>query len=657
MSQAASSLVGAIARLRAGASVGPAIAPRAATAHKAAPWLWFAVGLCAVASGIAGCRRDATAPIETKTLFPDAGTTAPVAVASAQGSVVRAEQLTETEPNDSADRAMSVSSLAVVAATLQSASVEPAAAPAKLSTKGKGTKAAAPKLVVVDQDWYRLPAVGPGLVMQIELRSAPPCAELELYDDSGTKLLRKARTVRGVRPVMPNMGMAAGASLARVVCRAEAAKAGATDDKPTPGGPYEFAVFARPAKPDEEVEPNDVPGPHVATLKLGVPLQATMAPEGDIDLFTLDATGTEPGMAVVLNVTGAPEVDWELVLTDIATGKPWLRRLPARGQGVLIPNLDLGQLTAGAVLQIRAIKGQAPDSPYAVSLQPYLPPGCSRQADCPDQIPKEREPNDFAEHPWPVAWTAAPMLLSGLLSGARDVDQIAVSIAAGSVAAATVFAPSSVALSVSVGGAAPLTISAGGQLVVPGLPGSAQPLLVTVRAAKEGDAAASEAWRLELHPELAVAWEHEDGDETAQAKLWGPLAALIAVVGDASFTHGGWQRRGVLWPADDRDAFGLDLRHAVGATGLELQCAGDGAPGLFCAVQDVQGHDLVRISAGVATAEPTRIALAVLPGALRVVVEARPPRPSLHAYAVRLRIAPEAANLPTAATSSESGRP
>lgn len=600
------------------------------------------------------CRRNADAPIAQRDLFPDVAAPAgPQAVASAAGSVVRAERVVETEPNDSPDRAQPLSANAVVAGTLaRAAAALPADAPAgapdtKAAAKGKKAKAPAPP-AVVDGDWFRLPAVAPGQAMQVELRSAPACAELEIHDDAGGQLLRKARFVRGVRPTFGPFGTTAGASMVRVVCRVAKGK---SDE--AAGGAYELAVFSRALQPGEALEPDDLPRPDLTLLAAGASLQGALAPEGDVDLYAFSPAGAQPGDALALTVTGAPEVEWELALltSDL---KPILVRVPAKGQSVLVPNLDLLALPPGALLQVRAKKGQAPDSPYAIALQPWLPTGCARAVDCPQLIPQEREPNDLPDRPWLAAWQPGDGAVAGVLGGVGDVDQIAVPIAAGQLASLSLQAPptTGIGVQVIVGGLAPWTVAvaAGGLATLPAVPGGAEPLRLEVRAVPAGASVANDPYRIRWSTLDASAWEAERGDEAAGGLAWLPEAALLPTPDGPALAGGGWQRRGVLMPSGDRDAFGLDLREATAPLGLELLCGGDGAPGFACAVQDVAGRDLLRLAAG---PDGSKALLALAPGAYRVVVEARGGRQSERPYAVALRRAEEAAHLPVAGTAAD----
>ncbi|MBM4342807.1 MAG: hypothetical protein FJ100_05470 [Deltaproteobacteria bacterium] len=610
-----------------------------------------AVAFAAGVAAVPGCRRQADAPIASRDLFPDIVAPAgPQAVASATGAVVRAERVTETEPNDSPDRAQPLSANAVVQGAL---SPTPAPAPVELPPadakppKGKRPKTP-PAPTTIDADWFRLPAVAPGQAMQVELRSGPPCAELEIHDDAGTRLLRRAKFVRGVRPAFGPLGTTAGASMVRVVCRAGKAKAGEA-----PGGSYELAVFSRPAQPGEVLEPDDTPRPDLPVLAVGAPLQGTLSPEGDVDQFALSAAGVQPGDAMALSVTGAPDVQWELAIAA-PDGKPVLVRTPPRGQPVLIPNLDLHALPAGSLLQLRVKQGQAPDSPYAVGVQPWLPTGCARAQECAQLIPQEREPNDLPDHPWTVPYQPIEQRVSGVLGGLGDVDQLALPVPVGQVVGLALQAPSSAGLGVQFAAAAApawtLAVPAGGVARVPALAGGVQPIRIELRAVPAGATVANDPYSVRWTPVDALAWEAEAGDETAGGLAWLPAAALLPVGDGPTLPGGGWQRRGVLVPQGDRDAFGLDLREAAVPEGLELACGGDGAPGLTCAVQDVAGRDVLRLAAG---PQGAKALLALAPGAYRVVVEARGGRPSERPYTVVLRRAAEAAHLPVAGTAAD----
>ncbi|MBI5609681.1 MAG: hypothetical protein HY902_12485 [Deltaproteobacteria bacterium] len=543
----------------------------------------------------------------------------------------RAESIAELEPNDSADRAQPVSATAVVGARLAAAADAPAEPDPK--KKGKAGKSAP----LLDQDWYRLPALQPGQIAQIELRDSPACAELELLDDAGRTTLRRAKAIKATRPVLPSIGSAARASLVRVSCKGRE------------GGAYTLAVFTRAAAPGEEVEPNDNPAPELQVLRVGQTVQGTLAPAADVDLYVLDASGAQPGDALVLSATALADVDWELRLLDPQTKQTLLLRKPQRGLPLAIPNLDPARLGAGTLLQLKAVAGQAPDTPYVLAWQPLLPPGCVRQAECRDQLPGEREPNDLADRPFALSFAStAPTQFAGVIGGPGDVDWLQVAATSGQVLSIKIEAPASLGVQVQLGDAprAPVVaVAAGKSATVPGLALPGGRLLLRVAAESETASAPSEAYRLTVSQFDGAGWEDERGDEAALGQIWTSTGQLAATaVGAPGLERGGWQRLGALFPQGDRDTFGLDLRGKAAATGLEFRCEGDGAPGLTCALQDMQGRELMVLSPSETGVARSPVALA--PGGYRVAVHGPGDRPSLRPYRVQLEQAPEAAGLP-----------
>lgn len=614
----------------------------------------YAVSLACVAAAALACRRDADAPLPAQHLFPDVAVAAPQQTASAAGSVTRAERLAEAEPNDSVEHAQPLSADAIVAATLQAAAPPPAdeAAPPAKSAKGAKKPKNPPKTVVIDQDWYRLPAVPPGQVLQVELRNAAACAELQVFDDAGKKLLRKGRTVKGVRPVFGSLASTAGASAVRVLCEVAAGKAAEPEART-----YELAVFSRPLASGEELEPNDAAAAKDAPVAaVGATLQGTLSPEGDVDAFAIATAGSEAGAPMVLSATGPADVEWQLAIAESAGAKPWLVRKLGKNQSALIANVDWAGLPATAVVQLTALKGQAPDTPYAFSLQPYLPAGCAKAADCPALLPVEREPNDAAEHPFAVAWSDKPQTVTALLSGGDDVDWYAVQVPrdqACSVRVRSGRAERALQLQwVASATSKPVTVAvpAGTVGALPAIAGTGAAVLLAVRAADPSQPAANEPYQLEIAPLDPTAWEAEAGDETQGGLAWQPAAALLPFSESTGGVSGGWQRRGVLFPAGDRDAFSLDLRARTAPLGLELQCSGDGAADLTCIVQDVAGRPMLTLPAPATGEAPAKALINVPPTALRIVVQAGKPRPSATPYSVVLRIAAEAASLPVAGT-------
>lgn len=592
---------------------------------------------CLAAAATSACRRDAERPLTQQQLFPDAGSAALQLVDSAKGSVARTEPIAEAEPNDGPDKAQ-----ALLANALVTGSLERAIAAETLPPVGsKATKKAKPPKVLplLDEDWYRLPALAPNQVVQLELRDAPACAELELRDDAGRTVLRKAKASKAVRAALPSIGAGAGGSLVRVSCRG------------TEGGSYTLAAFTREPGPGEEIEPNDTARVDLLRVRLDTPAQGTLAPLQDNDLWVLDLQGTPAGDALVLSATGVPDVDIELQLLDPSTKKVLLSRRAGKGLATMVPNLDPTRLPPGTLLQLRAVSGQSVDSAYALAVQTYLPPGCLRQTDCRDRLPSEREPNDTPDNPQALTVDAAMgNQHAGLIDTPGDIDWLSVQLAPDQALLAQLDAPTGLTLRLVVGqgpGALNLLATPGKPARLGGAIATDGRVLLGIQADKDGTFARTEAYRLTLKLTPAAGWERENGDEREAPTLWSSEGGLQSVVAEPGLPEGGWQRRGVLSPVGDRDAFGLDLRSQEGALGVELQCYGDGEPGFSCAIADLRGQVLAKVAAPL-QGIPARLPLALAPGAYKVLVEADRPRASLQPYRVLVRRAPEAAGLPVA---------
>jgi hypothetical protein len=580
---------------------------------------------------VAGCRRDAAAPIAGTVLFPDAGAAAPAVSASAQGSIVRAESVVEAEPDDGPAEAQAISGNAVVEGSLaKAADVKPSDSPKKGKGKAKTTQ-------LLDADWFRLPAAPAGQITTVDLRRGPPCAELELYDDTGRVLLKRARWWHDVRPVLPSVGPDARASLVRVSCVAKTTDTAA-------GGHYQLAVWTRPARPDEEVEPNDKPGSIAQVLAMAATLQGTLAPLDDVDTYSLNLTGAIPGEALMLSVAGVPDVEMELQLLDPVTQQVLLSRRPGKGGSVVVPNLDPRRTGDHPIALLRAVSGTSPDTNYALTVHTYLPAGCARQADCVSLLPIEREPDDTRAQ----ALAIQPgTTMTGVLDGPGDVDWYELPARAPDghpfgVAQLRLQGPPGLALGLQLGEgdkAVQLQAPAGQPLLVAGVLLGALPLAVQVRATGPG-ANPNQAYRLEFLVTDSPDFEIETGDELHQPGLQTPLHALVPFAADATHPHAGWQRHGTLLPVGDKDAFWLDLRTRTGPTGMLFACTGDGAPGLLCVLQDAKGNEVAKVRPGALT--EAQVPVGLMPGVYRLVVTGETPRLSQQPYAVALLEAPEA---------------
>lgn len=589
----------------------------------------------------AGCRRDAAAPIAGTVLFPDAGPTAAAVPVSAQGSIVRAESVTEAEPNDSASEAQAISGNAVVegnlgrpadARTADPTAKDSAAKPLKSKSKAKGMQ-------LLDADWYRLPAAPAGQITTLDLRRGPACAELELYDDTGRTLLKRARWWRQVRPVLASVGPEARASLVRVSCLAKGADAQA-------GGAYQLAVWTRPARPDEEIEPNDKAGPIAQPLKLGATMQGTLAPLEDVDTYTLDLAGAVAGEALLLGVAGVPDVELELQLLDPVTQQPLLVRRPGKGASIAVPNLDPRRTGDHPLAVVRAVSGMAPDTNYALSIQTFLPPGCARQAECAHLLPTEREPDDTRVQ---ANLVQTGVIVTGMLDGLGDVDWYEVAgrpVGPDGKATAVVQlrlqGPPGLTLGLQIGEeptAMQVLAVAGQPLLTGGVLLGAQPLALQVHA-KGAGANPNQAYRLEIQVTDMPDFEVEAGDELHQPGLLTPAHALVANPIDATHPAPSWQRHGALLPAGDKDAFWLDFRSRPGPTGVMLTCQGDGTPGLRCALLDGKGNEVAKVQPA-ALAE-AQVPAALPPGVYKVTVTADPAHASPQPYLVAVHESAEA---------------
>lgn len=575
-------------------------------------------------------------------LFPDAGATAATAPASSQGTTIRAESVVEAEPNDGPAEAQAIGANAVVDGTLAR---HGDAKPADTPKKGKGkTKAS-----LIDADWFRLPAPPAGQVTTIDLRSGPACAELELLDDTGRTVIKRARWWKTARPVLPGIGPEARASLVRVVCNAKPADAA--------GGPYRLAVWTRPARPDEEVEPNDKPGTMAQLVAFGATTQGTLAPSEDVDVFALDLAAAVPGEALLLSVAGVPDVDMEIQLLDPVTLQPMLTRRPGKGVSMLVPNLDGRRLGVNPLISLRAVSGAAPDASYAMTLHTFLPINCARQSECGALLPSEREPNDERTR----ALAVQPgTTVTGILDSAGDVDWYELpGRPGGGVAIVRLQGPPGLALTLQLGEGERMLVvraPAGEALVAGGVQMGALPLALKVAATGPG-ANPNLVYRMDIQLIDSPDFEVEAGDETrttgamAGANLWTPVHVLLPFAADAAHPQPGWQRHGALVPSGDRDAFGLDLRSRPGPTGVQLDCQGDGAPGLQCALLDPQGAELARLRPG--SLEHAQTPLVLPPGAYKLVVMADSTRASPQPYAVAILEAPDVLALALAATPTE----
>jgi hypothetical protein len=571
-----------------------------------------ALGPLAILAIHGACKRDADAPLPPRDLFPEVQ---PPSEATATGDPLgRIDLESETEPNDGPELAQSLGAMAMIDGVL-------AVPEAVTVTQAQGKKRSKPKPVPADQDWFRLPAVAAGQVATVELRTFPPCAELALFDDTGSQKLRTARPWKGERPVLPSLGAAARGSLLRVTCVAGKGKL-------VQGGDYRLAVWTRPASTDEEQEDNDAPGPGLLALLPGLALQGTLAPAGDVDSAVLDLAALPPATPLQMTLTGLPDLELRLRILDGATLQPLAERQGGKGEPIVLSNLAPVRLGVRPLVQIQALQGQRADARYALALQPMMPAGCANAANCAQPLPDEREPDDQPTRPWTQSTVAA----RGVLDGAGDVDWVQVDPLLAKVAALQ--ASGDVRLEVLLAGASVrLDTPMSGPLAVPpdGLRVALYP--------RDSKVHAPLPWTLNVAPVDAEDFEVEAGDESTSAALWTPAHALTA--------HREIQRTGALVPAGDVDAFGLSV--GPDPVGGRVICEGDGDPGFSCALQTEAGAELARIAAQAAS---TELPVALQPGRYKIVVSAHPPRTSRKGYRVAWRDDPSALDLarPASAT-------
>lgn len=589
------------------------------------------VVLCALA---VGCRRDAAKPIAVSQLFPDATIAPAVVLPAPSGGLARAEAVAELEPNDSAAEAQPVAANAVVDGVL--------ARPPTASDKPARTNGHAKAGVVIDEDWYRLPAVQPGQMTQIDLASGPACAELELYDDTGRTLVRRAKWWKAVRPVLPSVGPAARASLVRVVCRGKSFA--------ETGGSYRLAVWTRASLATEEVEPNDKVSAASQTAALGASLQGSLAPLEDVDAYSLDFRSAQPGDCLQISVAGVPDVDMELALYDPLTLQPLMRRKPARGLGIIVPNLDVRRVGDHPIVTVRAVSGNQPDAPYVLSTQEFLPSGCAHQVDCPALIPVEREPND---DPARALAVLPGTTVTGFVDSAGDIDWLAPQARPGQIAVMRLIGPSALKMALSVQGGAELTADAGqplrsGAVRVP--PGG---LMVGVHA-QEGGASLTDLWRFDVQLFDFVDYEVSVAPGAPPPDPWSAAHALLRRPVTPELAAGGWTRHGMIDIQNEIDVFGLDLRDRPAPVGLGLLCGGDGALGMTCTVSAEDGRELVKVTADLDGTAPGHSTIVLVPGRYRIAVQGagrRSPQP----YAVMVREQPDAQGLPLGGTPTDAG--
>jgi hypothetical protein len=521
----------------------------------------FAVPAWTLASAaLLACSRSAPAPLPTEALFPDI--TAGPMVAVEPGP--RTETIAEVEPNDSALQAQPLSALSLLVGSLAATAVEGAKTPR-------------------DSDWFRLPATAPGHAVTLDLRKAPACAVLELLDDSGKRVWRKATPWKGTRAVLPLQVAGSGASLVRVTCSGKVVPQ-------LPDAAYELLVVTRALTPSDEWEPNDTVGVTAQPLVVGQPLQATAAPLGDIDRFALPVD-SPAGTLWTLATAAVPDVVLRLDLLDPLSGQPVLTRKSAKGEGLLLAGLSPERLrgAAGApvLVQVTAADGQNPDIAYALSLQSLNVPGCPDLAACAGRVPEDREPNDQPDRAQelPQLVQDKPVRWRGWLDAAGDVDYLSVTMPLLDPPQTAVDQPLVVAMALT----APADSAVGidwlqGDRVVRSLearagttvrwPGLAVAAGTYFRVRTlDGKRGSSGLYGLELTRLDGSFFEVESTAPNGRAskdsagREGGPLAEVPG--GALDCKEGGWARRGVLHDAADRDRFVLDVPAGSDWTGRD----------------------------------------------------------------------------------------
>lgn len=587
------------------------------------PWpnAWMAskhLAIALVAGTIlcaAGCKRDADAPLARETLFPKTASASSGSAAPSHGVLERVVLINEAGDNDTIETAALVADNAIVLGGFLAAPKRAAG-----SHKGKLGKRKRARRRLIDADWYRLAAPAEvGLISRLELRQGPACGRLEVWRAGAGKALLRTRRERGQRPVLDALGREGGDLLVRVSCTS---RQPLKDDE----AGYRLAITTRPRRLDEEVEPNDAADPLTSLIPMGQGVQATLAHRHDADVFRLDLSAAVPSEALVLGVTGVPGVSLSVRLLDEAGVKMLLERHPPRGQGVLLPNLDVRRTGVRPTLRIAALSGVGPDAPYSASIRPLLPQGCPTQDSCPERVPVEREPNDSRQDAMGIA---AGSLITGVIDGPGDADWYAIDGEPGQVASVDLQPPEGLALTLSVAdGPTPWAELAatfpGQRLMFAGWLLDRRRFYVRIGGVETGhDRGHSYMLRVRLADRGH--FEREAGSAAA-----GPVEALEAT------GMGSWQRQGALLPAGDVDRFSLDLRGRSGPVAVGLGCVGDGAPGLSCRLIDPTGKEVLVVAAPAQAGAEGHRTIRLAPAPWTVEVRAEPPRMAPGVYRVEV---------------------
>ena len=523
---------------------------------------------------LAACKRDADQPLPQAALYPDAGPTARQPTAA--GPLQRVQARPAHEPDDRPELAAVLPPDAVVDGIL-----------------GDGEHGAQ------DVDWYRVePLPEPGGLWRAELQGAPECARLALFDRPDADApAREARPHGDEAAVLPSLALPGRQAWLRIRCESRKGKT------PAAPAPYRLVLGSRPARPEEEREPNDVAGAQTRLLGVGAVVQGLLQPAGDVDVFRLELSNALPGDATLLSVTGVPGVALALELRVAGRDEPVLRRVGARGEALLVPNLDVRRTGTTPLLVLRAVKGGSPTHAYAATIRPLLPAGCRTQGACPERIPVEREPNDA---PADAMGIRAGGTITAVLDNPDDVDVYAIDGEPGQILRVTVDPPEGVRVAVAIaeGNQAWAELegeSPGAPVAFAGRRIHTRRVWVTVRSLAGSDRTSPYTVDARLRDEPA--FEHEGEPRT-------PLYA----------TEAGVLTEGTLHPAGDIDVFGHRVAETAGPRTMRLDLRGDGRPGLSAQLRTASGAVLASVVAddgGEVGAAPVVVA----PGEYDVVVE------------------------------------
>ncbi|MCB9739983.1 MAG: hypothetical protein H6747_12020 [Deltaproteobacteria bacterium] len=548
------------------------------------------------------CKRDADRPLPPEALYPDTSPNAKPQTAA--GPLERVVAIAGREPDDRAEEALTVPADSVVEGTL---------------TPG-------------DIDWIRIHPLPPtDRLLRVDLHDAPACARLSLFLEPHGEKLRSTRPHGDAPATLPSLALASlagsspgepgDAAWLQVRCVGRRGEA----DAPLP---YRLALGSRPARPEEEREPNDTPGPETRLLGVGAAVQGTLAPRGDVDAYRLDLTNALPGDATLLSVTGIPGVAIALELRVDGRDEPLLLRKGRRGEPILVPNIDVRRTGRTPLLLLRAEAGESAAHAYAATIRPLLPAGCRTQGACPERVPVEREPNDLIADAMGIR---AGGTITAILDNQDDVDVFAIDGEPGQILRVTVDPPEGVrvALLLQEGNDAWASLEAsepGAPLTFAGRRIRNRRVYVTVRSVGGSDRTSPYTLHAELSDDPSFEFE---GEATT------PLVAMPEAIPPQPEAPTIRAARGCLLPGGDIDRFGLQLEAAAGPRTIRLRLGSDGAEGLSARLLDATGQVRLAASADGPDAGQSE-AVTVEPGAYDVIVERASARPSLQPYRVEV---------------------